>query len=139
MLYEICIFMNGILGICENLFEKLLEFYIGNCLQVIMQFVFNLLLIFDSILDWLKIEVGKMKVILYFMLFKKVISVCIEIYCQVVICKQICLDVKWFDLVFDMFKGDVVKISQILNNLLSNVVKFIVIGGVIVQLDYIDG
>ena len=104
-----------------------------------MQSASNLLLILDSILDWSKIEAGKMKVTLHPMSPKKVINACIEIHRQAATRKQIRLDVKWSDSVPDMLKGDAVKISQILNNLLSNAVKFTAIGGVTVQLDYIDG
>lgn len=139
MSHEIRTPMNGILGTCENLLEKPLEPHIGNRLQVIMQSASNLLLILDSILDWSKIEAGKMKVTLHPMSPKKVINACIEIHRQAATRKQIRLDVKWSDSVPDMLKGDAVKISQILNNLLSNAVKFTAIGGVTVQLDYIDG
>ncbi len=139
MSHEIRTPMNGILGTCENLLEKTLEPKVASRLQVIMQSASNLLLILDSILDWSKIEAGKMKVTLHPMAPRKVIDACVEIHRQAATRKQIRLEVKWSDSVPGMLKGDAVKISQILNNLLSNAVKFTAIGGVTVNIDYLDG
>ncbi|MFS1701929.1 response regulator [Alteromonas sp. AMM-1] len=139
MSHEIRTPMNGILGTCENLLEKSHDPKTTSRIQVIMQSATNLLLILDSILDWSKIEAGKMKLTLHPMAPRKVINACVEIHRQAATRKQIRLDVKWAESVPEMVKGDAVKISQILNNLLSNAVKFTAIGGVTMYVDYANG
>lgn len=140
MSHEIRTPMNGILGTCENLLERGSELAVHEKrrIQVIMQSANSLLLILDSILDWSKIEAGKMKVTRHPFSPHKVIEACAEIHRQAASRKQIKLDVQWQEGVPEMLLGDAGKISQILNNLLSNAVKFTSVGGVMISVSYND-
>lgn len=60
MSYEIRMLMNGIIGLCELMFENELLENVLVRVKIILCFVSNLFIILDSILDWLKIELGKM-------------------------------------------------------------------------------
>lgn len=139
MSHEIRTPMNGILGTCENLLEKDLPQEVSRRIQVIVQSANNLLLILDSILDWSKIEAGKMKVTRHPFSPLQVIQACADIHRQAASRKQLSLDVVWDDNVPPTLSGDAGKISQILNNLLSNAVKFTAIGGVVIEVTYASG
>ncbi|MDC8832175.1 ATP-binding protein [Alteromonas gilva] len=136
MSHEIRTPMNGILGTCENLLEQPLATDVRKRIQVIMQSANNLLLILDSILDWSKIEAGKMTVNQLPFSPVDVLEGCAEIHRQAASRKQISLDIEWITDVPAMLLGDAGKISQILNNLMSNAVKFTNKGGVLVRVEY---
>tara|TARA_B100000519_G_scaffold62789_1_gene53285 strand:+ start:1014 stop:3830 length:2817 start_codon:yes stop_codon:yes gene_type:complete len=139
MSHEIRTPMNGILGTCENLLEQSLPDDVRRRIQVIVQSANNLLLILDSILDWSKIEAGKMKVTRHPFSPQQIIPACAEIHRQAANRKQINLEVVWDESIPSFLLGDAGKISQILNNLLSNAVKFTAIGGVVIKVSYQDG
>ncbi|GGF79859.1 ATP-binding protein [Alteromonas lipolytica] len=139
MSHEIRTPMNGILGTCENLLEQPLRDDIKRRVQVIVQSANNLLLILDSILDWSKIEAGKMKVTRHPFAPRQVIQACADIHRQAASRKQISLEVSWDNNLPPVLLGDAGKISQILNNLLSNAVKFTSLGGVLIQVSYQQG
>ncbi|NVK58047.1 MAG: response regulator [Alteromonadaceae bacterium] len=138
MSHEIRTPMNGILGTCENLLEQSLTTSVHQRVQVIMQSAHNLLLILDTILDWSKIEAGKMTVHKLPFSPADIIDGCAAIHHQAASRKHLSLDVEWKTSVPPMLLGDAGKISQVLNNLLSNAVKFTAQGGVLVQLEYFD-
>ena len=139
MSHEIRTPMNGILGTCENLLERPLPDEVSRRIQVIVQSANNLLLILDSILDWSKIEAGKMKMTRHPFSARQVIQACAEIHRQAASRKQLSLEVDWGNNIPPYLLGDAGKISQVLNNLLSNAVKFTAIGGVVIQVSYHDG
>ena len=139
MSHEIRTPMNGILGTCENLLEKSLPDDVRQRIQVIVQSANNLLLILDSILDWSKIEAGKMEVTRHPFSPQQIIQACAEIHRQAASRKQLSLEVVWDNSIPSFLLGDAGKISQILNNLLSNAVKFTAIGGVVIKVVYKDG
>lgn len=141
MSHEIRTPMNGILGTCENLLERRsdLNDEVKRRIQVIMQSANNLLLILDSILDWSKIEAGKMKVTRHPFPLRKVIEASADIHRQAASRKQVKLEVQWQEELPEMLLGDAGKINQILNNLLSNAVKFTSVGAVIMNVSYNDG
>lgn len=139
MSHEIRTPMNGILGTCENLLEQSLPNDIRRRIQVVVQSANNLLLILDSILDWSKIEAGKMKVTRHPFSPQQIIEACAEIHRQAANRKQINLEVDWQETIPSTLLGDAGKISQIMNNLLSNAVKFTAVGGVIIRVSYRDG
>lgn len=138
MSHEIRTPMNGILGTCENLLEQNLEPIVASRLEVIMQSANNLLLILDSILDWSKIEAGKMKLVYTPFLSSDVIRACLAIHQQAAYRKKLVLETYWSDKVPVGLMGDAGKLSQILNNLLSNAIKFTSSGGVYVNVDYVQ-
>ncbi|MFC3202069.1 ATP-binding protein [Alteromonas oceani] len=136
MSHEIRTPMNGILGSCENLLEQPLPEDVRRRIQVIVQSANNLLLILDSILDWSKIEAGKMKVTRHPFSPQQIIQACAEIHRQAASRKHLSLEVVWDNSIPSFLLGDAGKISQILNNLLSNAVKFTAIGGVVIKVVY---
>ncbi|MDG6096735.1 response regulator [Alteromonas sp. ZYF713] len=139
MSHEIRTPMNGILGTCENLLEQSLPDDVRRRIQVIVQSANNLLLILDSILDWSKIEAGKMKVTRHPFSPQQIIQACAEIHRQAASRKQLNLELDWNNNIPSFLLGDAGKISQILNNLLSNAVKFTATGGVVIKVRYQDG
>ena len=60
-----------------------------------MQSANNLLLILDSILDWSKIEAGKMEVTRHPFSPQQIIQACAEIHRQAASRKQLSLEVVW--------------------------------------------
>ena len=139
MSHEIRTPMNGILGTCENLLEQSLPDDVRRRIQVIVQSANNLLLILDSILDWSKIEAGKMKMTRHPFSLQQVIDACAEIHRQAASRKHLTLEVVWESRIPPFLLGDAGKISQILNNLLSNAVKFTTIGSVAIRVAYNNG
>ena len=138
MSHEIRTPMNGILGTCENLLEQPLADDVRRRVQVVVQSANNLLLILDSILDWSKIEAGKMQISCQPFSPRQVIQACADIHSQAASRKQLSFAVQWPDNLPATLLGDAGKISQVLNNLLSNAVKFTTLGGVLVDVSYVD-
>ncbi len=138
MSHEIRTPMNGIIGSCELLLEYDLPANAEARAKTISRSASNLLMILDSILDWSKIESGKMLVDADNTNTAELFDASCELY-------RYTAKSKGFDVVLDMhasvpqtLKIDSGKLSQILNNLLSNAIKFTQKGKVVVNVKYED-
>ncbi|MCC2618231.1 response regulator [Aestuariibacter halophilus] len=139
MSHEIRTPMNGIIGSCQNLIQAPLDDNSRHKVDIIARSADALMHIINDILDWSKIEAGKMALEhIPFNLFETVQ--------QVVGLHQQTAKTKGIDLLLDIDKdvppwvvGDETRLGQILNNLISNAIKFTHKGRVELQLSWSDG
>src|SRR5580658_7411722 len=124
MSHEIRTPMNGILGIASLLSKTQLETHQRNYLQLIQESANNLLVIVNDILDLEKIVAGKLQ--LETIPFKIVDKIATTIQSFIYRAEE-----KELGLIFQNFipaelvvKGDPYRLSQVLNNILSNALKF---------------
>ena len=139
MSHEIRTPMNGIIGSCELMLEHELPSHIEARAKTISRSATNLLMILDSILDWSKIESGKMLVDIESTDIRELINASCELYRYMSEAKGIQISTVISDNVPSYLRVDAGKISQVVNNLLSNAIKFTHEGSVRVVTDYDDG
>lgn len=138
MSHEIRTPMNGIIGSCENLLDRPIDKDIAKRISIIIESAANLLLILDSILDWSKIEAGKMRLEYQPMSVSRVLEACHQLHNQSSMRKGVAIEYKWLTPAPEVVFGDAGKLSQIINNLLSNAVKFTESGTILLFASYED-
>lgn len=136
MSHEIRTPMNGIIGSCENLLDDDVPPVIARRITMISQSAANLLMILDSILDWSKIEAGKMQLDSTTFSLQDVIEASFYLHQDAAINKGVTCSLTYLNDVPNALVGDMGKLSQIVNNLLSNAVKFTQEGEITVSLAY---
>ena len=136
MSHEIRTPMNGIIGSCELMLENDLPEHVATRAKTISRSASNLLIILDSILDWSKIESGKMLTDMQCCAIRELLDASCELY-------RHAAQIKGFDITLHVEQGvpkalnvDAGKISQVINNLLSNAIKFTSEGSVSVNVSY---
>lgn len=139
MSHEIRTPMNGIIGTCENLLDLSLEHKLSQKVAVIAQSASHLLMILDSILDWSKIEAGKMVIEQQPMSVEEVLRACHQLHHNAASRKGVDLTLNVVPPIPNVVSGDAGKLSQIINNLLSNAVKFTEEGTVELTASFSDG
>lgn len=138
MSHEIRTPMNGIIGSCENLLDRPMDKEIAKRISIITESAANLLLILDSILDWSKIEAGKMCLEYQPMSISRVLEASHQLHNQSSLRKGVGIEFQWLTPAPDVVFGDAGKLSQIVNNLLSNAVKFTEHGTILLTASYED-
>jgi len=98
----------------------------------------NLLHILDSILDWSKIESGKMIVDYQDTQVRELFSVSRELYAYTANVKEVEINLHVDDSVPSILALDAGKLGQVVNNLLSNAIKFTNGGSVTVAASFAD-
>ncbi|MBU3023997.1 hybrid sensor histidine kinase/response regulator [Aestuariibacter sp. A3R04] len=136
MSHEIRTPMNGIIGSCENLLDDDIPPLITRRITMISQSAANLLMILDSILDWSKIEAGKMQLDSTSFSLQDVIEASFYLHQDSAINKGVTCSLTYLNDLPNAVLGDMGKLSQIINNLLSNAVKFTQDGEITVSLGY---
>lgn len=139
MSHEIRTPMNGILGSCQNLQDADLDDRSRRRLDVIQQSAKALMDILNGILDWSKIESGKMTVEASVFDLPEQLTNCVELHRYSAQEKGIKLSINMAEDMPDFVSGDSTKLNQILNNLLSNAIKFTEQGFVEVDARYHRG
>ena len=139
MSHEIRTPMNGIIGSCELMMEFPLPDGARHRTETISTSASHLLMILDSILDWSKIESGKMLLDERSVSVAQTIDACSVLYERSASKKGISIDVSIDDSVPEIVVTDGGKLSQIINNLVSNAIKFTHQGSVLVEAKYDQG
>jgi signal transduction histidine kinase/BarA-like signal transduction histidine kinase len=133
MSHEIRTPLNGIIGSCQNLLEESIEQASRRKIDVILESAMLLLDILNSILDWSKIESGKMLVETKAFDTVRLLTHCFELSKQAAAAKGLQFDLSLSSDLPKFVHGDTTKIKQIINNLLNNAIKFTVTGRVDMQ------
>lgn len=124
MSHEIRTPLNGIIGIGRLLAAENLQDNQKKYVELLNNTSDNLLLIVNDILDFDKIGRGKVELEKIDFSMKRLISNIAEMGKIQLGTKQVKLDVKYGPNVSEMYHGDSVRIGQVLNNLVSNSIKF---------------
>ncbi|MBU2978697.1 hybrid sensor histidine kinase/response regulator [Alteromonas sp. C1M14] len=138
MSHEIRTPMNGIIGSCENLMDEALPYPVARRISMISQSAANLLMILDSILDWSKIEAGRMQLDHSAFSLQELVESAFYLHQDVAINKGVTCSMTNLTALPLAVNGDMGKLSQIVNNLLSNAVKFTQEGEITVHVSYSD-
>jgi len=131
--HEIRTPMNGILGMAELLEDSPLSPSQEDYVRTISASGNNLLKILDDILDYSKIETGKMTLDITSFDIGAMLAECIELYRQRAEEKGIELITHLHNDVPFQLKGDPTRTRQVLANLLSNAIKFTDHGEIIIE------
>ncbi|MEE2729697.1 MAG: response regulator [Pseudomonadota bacterium] len=131
--HEIRTPMNGILGMAELLEDSPLSPSQEDYVRTISASGNNLLKILDDILDYSKIETGKMTLDITSFDIGIMLAECIDVYRQRAEEKGIELITHIHNDIPFQVKGDPTRIRQVIANLLSNAVKFTDHGEVIIE------
>ncbi|MCZ8530715.1 ATP-binding protein [Alteromonas sp. PRIM-21] len=136
MSHEIRTPMNGIVGSCELMLDNDLPEHIAVRAKTISRSATNLLIILNSILDWSKIESGKMLSDIQRCDIRELLVASCELYRHTAQVKGYDIALNIRDNVPDALNIDAGKVAQVINNLLSNAIKFTNEGEVSVDVSY---
>lgn len=125
--------VNGIKGHIKNLLSKEEDQQKRRVMEIISKCCLNMEKIINDLLEFSKLEAGKLQLNPQFFKLRECVEHAIETNMSVANEKGISLTARVSDDIPDDVYGDDLRIIQILNNLLSNAIKFTSIGSVQVE------
>ena len=135
MSHEIRTPMNGVLGMAELLLDTPLSELQRRHLEALHRSGENLLDIINDILDLSKIEAGRLELSPSEFGLRRTMSDLVESFRERAARKGIELGSRVAEDVPDALRGDVVRLRQVLNNLVGNAVKFTETGSVAIEVE----
>ena len=133
MSHEIRTPMNGIIGMAQALGKEKLNDNQKDYINIIQRSADLLLNIIDDILDYSKIEAGKMQIEDVPYLLRDEVMVSIETFSAIAKEKGVILTAEFDENLPDKIIGDPFRLRQVLSNLISNAVKFTHEGKILVK------
>lgn len=124
MSHEIRTPIHGILGITNILQQSHLDKEQTHYLNAIKKSADNLLVIINDILDFSKIEAEKMTFEVVCFNLKELVNTINELFKARVTDKEVKIKLDYDTKLPELIKGDPVRLSQVINNLMGNAVKF---------------
>jgi len=124
MSHEIRTPLNGILGLTDVVLSKEISESARPNLERIQQSGISLNRILNDVLDVSKLNAGKLSLESTPFDLVSTVKSCVSFYSQLAQNKDITLDLSISDEVSANVSGDAVRLSQVLNNLISNAIKF---------------
>jgi signal transduction histidine kinase/ActR/RegA family two-component response regulator len=131
MSHEIRTPMNGILGLASLLAESDLPPAAAEHAQTIHQSCEALLAIVNDVLDWSKIEAGKLELENREFALDEALRGTLRLFESAANSKNVELAAELSEHLPQRVQGDVARLRQVLNNLLSNAIKFTSVGRVV--------
>ena len=140
MSHEIRTPLNGIIGLTDILLtENTLENESCEQLQMIQQSANNLLLILNDILDFSKIEAGALKLDDQSVNVRQLLNQAGQVFSNTGVKEGVTFELLIAPNVPKVILVDGLRLSQVINNLLSNAGKFTAKGKIKLQVDHKDG
>jgi signal transduction histidine kinase/DNA-binding response OmpR family regulator len=124
MSHEIRTPMNGVLGLLELMSLSALDSAQRTTLETVRESGRSLLRIIDDILDFSKIEAGKLEIVPEVCSIAKVVANVVGTYSGNASSKSLLLTAKVDERISPAVVVDPLRLQQILNNLVSNAIKF---------------
>ncbi|MBN1949580.1 MAG: response regulator [Bacteroidales bacterium] len=124
MSHEIRTPMNGIIGMTDALDKDKLSQEQQEYIDVVKRSADLLLNIIDDILDYSKIEAGKMQLEEFPFRLSEEVKLSLDLFRAIIKEKGIAFNVEIHENVPDQIIGDPFRLRQVLSNLISNAVKF---------------
>lgn len=137
--HEIRTPMNGIIGSCQNIKLDVLDDANRRKIETIYQSAVNLMDLLNSVLDWSKIESGKVSLDEIAFSPEKLVHNCVELNHPLAVQKGLSIIQHCAEDLPQWLEGDATKINQIINNLINNAIKFTEFGKVSLSVSYIGG